>query len=217
MAFATIRPDLLMQAIAATVPAQLAVCLVDTDPLAAQRRLAGPVACESLAGGTPVRLRPLHYAGRSRNIKVYAKDGVLEAGGRHSWAFGAVGLLSTALSGALLLTITGRARRIGALVQTRTAELQHEVRQREQASQALAQSEQRFRNIFDHVPIGLVFTDLDGFPREANPQFCSMLGYPAETLAGMRSLDFTHPDDRAEDLRPKGAGGSGPRHGHTAA
>jgi PAS domain S-box-containing protein len=199
--FATIRPDLLVAAISARMPAHLSLCLIDTDPQATHRRLAGPPGCEASPARGPYTRRPVSFAGRDWNIQVHAgQDHGRKAAGS-SWAFGLVGLLSTALLGALLLTVTGRARRIEDLVQERTAALEHEVQQRERASRALAESELGFRNIFDNVPIGLIFADLDGIPQRANPQICRMLGYTAEELMSMRSLSFTHPDDRAEDVR----------------
>ncbi|MBA4344718.1 MAG: histidine kinase [Methylibium sp.] len=201
VAFATIRPDLLIQPIAASLPAPLEICVVDTDPLAPHRRLAGPEGCESLSAGQPAKLRSFSFAGRAWDVSVYLSRGGLSARDRSSWAFALIGLLGTAMLGALLLTITGRARRIQALVSERTAELQHEIQQRELASLALTQSEQRFRNIFAHVPIGLVFTDMDMVLREVNPHFCRMLGYPAEALVGTRSTDYTDPADRSEDAR----------------
>lgn len=201
VAFATIRPDLLIQSIAASLPAPLAICLLDTDALAPQRRLAGPEGCENLNTAQPAKLRSLSFAGRAWDVRVYSRQDGLASRGRSSWAFALIGLLGTAMLGALLLTITGRARRIQALVSERTAELQREIQQREQASLALTESEQRFRNIFAHVPIGLVFTDMDMVLREVNPHFCRMLGHPAETLVGTRSTGYTHPEDRAEDAR----------------
>ena len=201
VAFATIRPDLLLHSVAASLPARLELCLVDTDPMAPHRILAGPADCDALPGGAPTRLRSIDFAGRAWDLRVFARTTLQPFGDRSGWAFALIGLLSTALLGALLLTITGRARRIEALVLERTSALQREVRQREQASMALAQSEQRFRNIFDNVPIGLVFSDLESRPREVNPRFCRMLGYTPEELLGKREIDLTHADDRDEDLR----------------
>ncbi|HEX2012790.1 MAG TPA: CHASE domain-containing protein [Roseateles sp.] len=199
--FATLRPDQLIQTIPARMPEYLAVCLIDTDPQTPRPRLAGPPGCERLPAGLPQTLRTLSFAGRAWDIRVYAPQDLLNSSGRGSWAFALVGLLCCALLGALLLTVTGRARRIEVLVGERTAALEHEVQERERASAALLASEQRFRNIFQNAPIGLCFTDLDGMPQEVNPQFCRMLGYTEQELLRMRSLSFTHKDDRAEDVR----------------
>lgn len=201
LAFATLRPDHLLKRVAAGMPARLEICLIDTDTSAPHRRLAGPPGCESLPTSLPFKLHALNFAGRSWDVRVYAREGLLPGGSRSSSLFALIGLFSTALLGALLLTVTGRARRVEALVQARTAELRHEVQERELASQAQAKSEQRLRNIFEHVPIGLLFADLDGRPREVNPHLCRMLGYSAEEMMEMRIGALTHPDDRAEDGR----------------
>ncbi len=201
IAFATLRPDLVLRLVTQNTPDYLKLCLIDTDPVSPHRVLAGPADCLAPPAGCAMRQRALSFAGRDWDIRVYALPGSLPGDSRSSRAFALAGLAATALLGALLLTITGRASRIAALVQQRTAALQQEVLAREAASKALAESEQRFRNIFDNVPIGIVFADLDGMPQEINPQFCRMLGYSAEQLQGIRSLSFTHPDDRAEDLR----------------
>jgi PAS domain-containing protein len=50
--------------------------------------------------------------------------------------------------------VTGRTRRIEIAVLQRTAALEAEVGEREVAEAALRDSEQRFRNILDNVPIG---------------------------------------------------------------
>jgi len=200
--FATLRPDLLVRSISDAMPSYLEICLVDTDPLAERRRLAGPHGCEAqLPAGSRLKLRSLSFAGRAWDIRVYAPHGMPASVTSSSRAFALVGLLCTALLGALLLTVTGRARRVATLVQERTAELEQEMQARERAAAALVESERRFRNIFDNVPIGLIFTDLNGMPQQVNPHLCQMLGYDAETLLQKRTLSFTHPEDRAEDVR----------------
>ena len=77
----------------------------------------------------------------------------------------------------------GRTRRIAAAVQQRTAELeqrrvelQAEVAERQRTEAALRDSQQRLRNILDHAPIGVAYTDTSGRIREANPKLREMLG-----------------------------------------
>ena len=82
----------------------------------------------------------------------------------------------------------------------RTAALQRQVREREQAEAALRTSEQRFRSVFNNVPIGVVYTDLRGNIKEANPFFCQMTGYSLDELTQMSSRQLTHPDDWAEGV-----------------
>ena len=202
--FATLRPDLMLQRIAKTMPEALELCLIDREPGAAQVRLAGPTGCERPPQGSEQHRRPLRFADRHWEFLVYAPQGLGGRTGYGSWAFASVGLVSTALLGALLLTVTGRARRVESLVAQRTTALEHEVAQREAAAAALSASEQRLRSIFEQAPIGIFFTDLEGHPQEVNPHFCRLLGYSAKELRAMRTLTFTHPDDHEEDLRLAG-------------
>ena len=198
--FATLRPDLLMQRVSSEMPAYLRLCLVDADPATPRRRLAGSPGCEMLGAATPVKASAVSFAGRDWQIRVYAPNGLSLEDGR-SWPFAIVALASTGLLGVLLLMVTGRAQRIEDLVRARTAELKREVAEREQGSLALSASEKRFRNIFEHAPIGIVFTDSWGRFKECNPHFSELLGYSPEQLQQLSSHDITHPDDRAEDVR----------------
>jgi len=68
-----------------------------------------------------------------------------------------------------------------------------------QASIALAASEERFRATFERAAIGIVHTSLDRRFLQANRKFCEMLGYTRDELVGMPSNSFTHPDDRIYD------------------
>ncbi len=194
-----LRMDDQLNALSSQLPSYLMLCLVDTSPGAASRRLAGPQACETRT--SPLQLvRPLPYAGRQWQVRVMPAPGMQPA--VHSadvWLFAIVGLLATALLGGFLLTVTGRARRIEVAVQERTAALQAEMQERGAAEAALRESEQRFRNILNQVPIGVIYTDLHGRVRQANPRFCELTGYSAAELTTLNLADCTHPDDRAQD------------------
>ncbi len=201
--FVTLRPGVLLASTAEDTPSYLRLCLVDTDPRAALRRLAGPPGCETdAAGGGALRhTREIGFGGRRWELRVGAREAdVPEGRGGNAWLFSVVGLLGAAMLGALLLVITGRARRIGAAVAQRTAALQDEVHERERAQAALRDSEQRFRNILNTAPIGILYTDLRGRMKQANPRFCEMLGYAEDELQQMTVAQFTHPDDAQQDV-----------------
>ena len=106
--------------------------------------------------------------------------------------------------GALLLVVSGRARRIEGAVRERTAALEAEVHERERAQAALRDSEQRFRNILNTVPIGIIYTDLRGNVKQTNPRFCELTGYSDDELQTMTSAQYTHPDDVAQDVELSG-------------
>ncbi len=59
----------------------------------------------------------------------------------------------------------------------------------------LEEIEIRFRQVFDHSPIGMVITGLDGKFAKVNAALCDMLGHTAEELAELTTKDLTHPDD----------------------
>lgn len=66
-------------------------------------------------------------------------------------------------------------------------------------SQALSESEQKFRNIFNFNTIGIIVADTKGAILDANPKVLEILGYSAEELRGLRPIDFSHPDDLARE------------------
>ncbi len=205
MLFVTLRMDEAVKSVMSEMPAYLNWCVVDTAPGNARPRLAGPVGCETLRPSGFVHLRPIEFAGRHWELRLHAPvNGVPETAHWNAWLFSVVGLMATAMLGAMLLSVTGRTRRIEVAVAERTADLQREVGERTRTEIALRDSEQRFRNILDHVPIGVLYTDLTGRIREANPRLRDMVGYSAEELSRLHAIDLTHPEDQAEDTELSG-------------
>ena len=200
--FVTLRPAPLMATMVADLPSYQQLCLVDTDSTTAQRRLAGAPGCEErdMRRGL-AHVRPIVYAGRNWELRATAEPDAVPGGrGANAWLFSLVGLLGAAMLGALLLVITGRARRIEAAVGERTAALQAEVYERERAQAALRDSEQRFRNILNTAPIGILYTDLRGYVKQANPRFCELTGYAEDELQTMTTAQYTHPEDTPQDV-----------------
>jgi PAS domain S-box-containing protein len=198
--FVTMRMQQSVEAGMAMAPTYLRWCLVDHDASSGRPHLAGAPGCERN------RTLGLHHdadialGGRHWRLHIDAEPAAVpDAGNGNAWLFSTVGLLPAAMLAALLLTVTGRTRRIESAVQERTADLQREAAERRQAELALRASEERFRNIFDHAPIGILYADLHGHPRDANPRLREMLGYSGQSLVGRSLADLIHPDDRAED------------------
>jgi PAS domain S-box-containing protein len=76
-----------------------------------------------------------------------------------------------------------------------------DITERKQAEQALRASEDKFKYVFDHSPLGKSITRLNG-EVQVNEAFCAMLGYaPEELLDGTTWRQLTHPDDIAESDR----------------
>ncbi len=198
--FVTLRMQQSVAAAMAKAQPYLDWCLIDTNPQAQRRRLAGAQDCETAKPRALVLKHPIALAGQQWTLRVGADlAAVPDSGHGNAWLFSTVGLMSTTMLAALLLTVTGRTRRIETAVAARTRDLQREVAERQRTESALRESEERFRNMFEHAPIGIVYADLHGRVRDANPRLRALIGYDSAALAGKRLSDLSHPDDRAED------------------
>jgi PAS domain S-box-containing protein len=62
------------------------------------------------------------------------------------------------------------------------------------AIEAVRESEERFRRMFEESPIGMTLVDADLHFVKANPAFCRMLGYTEQELTPLTFKDVTHPD-----------------------
>ena len=61
----------------------------------------------------------------------------------------------------------------------------HDITRQMEVENALRESEERFRLIFDQSPIGDTIIDLDYHPLRVNNAFSNMLGYSKEELLSM--------------------------------
>ncbi len=197
--FATLDMDAQLSGLEGQVARYLQICIVDNGAPRGRRRLAGPPGCEAEPAAL-LHVRPLAFGGRQWDLRVYARPHeVPEPYNGSTWLFALVGLAAATLLGGFLLMITGRTRRIAIAVRERTAALRAEVVEREVAQAALRESEQRFRNILDHVPIGVVYTDIQGRVLQANPRFCELTGYREQEMLSHILLEYIHPDDVEQD------------------
>ena len=71
---------------------------------------------------------------------------------------------------------------------------------RKQIEEALRESEERFRAVFENAAIGISLVSPDGWLLDFNPAMCRMLGYEPWELRNVHVADFTHPDDLAAEL-----------------
>ena len=71
---------------------------------------------------------------------------------------------------------------------------------RKQAEEALRQSEEQFRAMFETASIGMAQADVcTGQWLRVNAKLCAITGYPAEELLRLRVSEVTHPEDREQD------------------
>lgn len=89
----------------------------------------------------------------------------------------------------LLLDLLGASgQRLGGFVARKRAE--------EEAHLALRRSEGRFRTLVENASIAMALSDERGRLVEANPAYCSFLGYTADEMRTMDIGRLTHPQDR---------------------
>ncbi|GFE58259.1 hybrid sensor histidine kinase/response regulator [Geobacter sp. AOG1] len=67
---------------------------------------------------------------------------------------------------------------------------------RKQAEEALRQSEERFRAVFNTAAAGMVVISPTGEILQANPAICAITGYSESELLHLTVEDITHPEDR---------------------
>ena len=73
-------------------------------------------------------------------------------------------------------------------------QLEQEIVERKETENALRESEEKFRMIFEHSDVGIVLGDQEGDFLAVNPAFCQMVGYSADELLTMHFGDITEPD-----------------------
>ena len=69
------------------------------------------------------------------------------------------------------------------------------------AERKLRESEERFREVFEHAPFGMCVSGLDGRFFQVNAAFCRMLGYSEDEVLSMAWRELIHPDDVEAGLR----------------
>ena len=200
--FVTVRPEGAMAGLVSPGQAFMTWCLTDGIPgtvgAAPPRHWAGPAGCESAAvpRGHFHQQRPLAWAGRTLILTLSADPAALpERTGGLTWLLSLSGMAAAALLGALLLTVTGQARRTDLAVSAGTDRLQRQVAERLQTEAALRESSERLRSILDNVPLGVMFLDPQGHLIECNPRLCAMAGRSASELLGRSVAELVHPED----------------------
>jgi PAS domain S-box-containing protein len=76
-----------------------------------------------------------------------------------------------------------------------------DITERVRAEEALRESEARFRQVYEHMTMGIARVSLGFRIESANEAYCRMLGYREEELIGKHLRDITHPETVEENLR----------------
>jgi PAS domain S-box-containing protein len=75
-----------------------------------------------------------------------------------------------------------------------------DVTERKRMTEALRESEERFRRVFEEGPLGLALVGKDYRFVKVNTALCKLMDYPEASLLQMTFADITHPDDLQADL-----------------
>jgi diguanylate cyclase (GGDEF)-like protein/PAS domain S-box-containing protein len=78
--------------------------------------------------------------------------------------------------------------------------IDRDISRRNAIRNALAESEQRFRQAFDHAPIGIAITEADGRHIDTNHSLADMLGIKREELLTRNPRSLAHPGDYEASL-----------------
>ncbi|MEW5745068.1 MAG: EAL domain-containing protein [Nitrospirota bacterium] len=74
-----------------------------------------------------------------------------------------------------------------------------DITERKRIEDALRQSEERFRKVFEEGPLGIGLVGADYRFSKVNGRFCQMVGFSEEELKARTPFDITHPDDIEKD------------------
>jgi two-component system sensor histidine kinase UhpB len=80
------------------------------------------------------------------------------------------------------------------------ASIVRDVGERKRSEAVLAESEERFRQAFEHAAIGMAVSGPGGRWLQVNHALCDMLGFTQEELLDRSFHELTHPDDLELDL-----------------
>ncbi|NML25429.1 EAL domain-containing protein [Zoogloea dura] len=197
IAFVALRIEDAVQSVLRHYPMPgMVYCLTERAPDAPLgHRLAGhencPATDETAPGGIEPWVDSFDFAGRRWSISFSVTPGYSTLyRGWEAWILLAIGLLSTGMLGAFLLSSTGRARRIEEMVQQRTQELADATR-RLRTQQAMLTHAERIARL------GSWEVDPVSERGHGSAELFTILGLPYRESLSLTDLkNAAHPDDR---------------------
>ncbi len=79
-----------------------------------------------------------------------------------------------------------------------------DIRPRLATERRLRENEERFRRVFEHAPVGMYLSSLEGRFLQVNAAFCKMLGYSEKEILDAAWASLTHPEDLGLSTRLRG-------------
>jgi len=153
---------------------------------AAERMFRCPVADaigQSLSRFIPDRFREIHR----EHIRVFGETGVTTramASQRPLMALGADGV-EFPVEATISQIAVGGQRLFTAIVR--------DVSERKRAEEAMRDSEERYRTLFEYAPDGILIADPNSYYIDANPSICRLLGYTRDELIGVHASKIVTP------------------------
>ncbi|MDR3629380.1 MAG: CHASE domain-containing protein [Desulfocapsaceae bacterium] len=108
-----------------------------------------------------------------------------------AWSVLVGGLVFAVFAIVFLLIMTGRTARIETLVREKTRALEKEIAERRQTENALRESEQNYREIFNATSDGLTIHDNSGKIFDVNDRACAIFGHNRAVMLGRSINDLS--------------------------